>query len=337
MSMNPVIKADNVAFPTLQVPDLELQEKFLIDFGMKRVALTQDTLYMRGEGPQQYIHVSKLGEKKFLASAFYACSMEDLEKLSKTEDFSDIEALTSPGGGYKTSAVDPDGLGVEVVFGIADREPEGDLNAIEVNVGGVDTENFRRINQTKRFTKGRYPRIKRYGHYGLNSNDIEGALKWYHAHLGIIASDILKPGGEEAPTFGIFARLDRGAKPADHHCIFWLPAAMQSNGIAGLNHVSYEMVDIDDVFMGHEVLEKRGYELEWGIGRHYSGSQIFDYWRSPFQQTHEHQTDGDVFDNTVPPQIIDVTQEGDPANPEMGPSQWGPAINFETFGDERGI
>jgi hypothetical protein len=335
--MEPVIKADNVAFPTLQVPDLALQEKFLLDFGMKRVLLTKDTLYMRGEGPQQYIHVSKLGEKKFLGSAFYARSMEDLEKLSKTESFGDIVAMDSPGGGFKTSAQDPDGLGVDVVFGIADRELDSDLKAIDVNVGGVDTENFRRINEIKRFTKGAFPRIKRYGHYGLNSNDIQGALDWYHGHLGIIASDILKPGGEQGPLMGIFARLDRGAKPADHHCIFWLPAESQSNGIAGLNHVSYEMVNLDDVFMGHEILDKAGYELEWGIGRHYQGSQIFDYWRSPFQQTHEHQTDGDVFDNTFGPNIVDVMLDGDPANPEMGPSQWGPAINFETFGDERGI
>ena len=70
---------------------------------------------------------------------------------------------------------------------------------------------------------------------------------------------------------------------------------------------------------------------------HILGSQIFDYWRSPFQQIHEHQTDGDVFDNTVPPQIVDITQDGDPQNPEMGPSQWGPAINLQTFGDKRGV
>ena len=76
---------------------------------------------------------------------------------------------------------------------------------------------------------------------------------------------------------------------------------MRSNGVTGLNHVSYEMVNIDDVFMGHEILKKEGYNHEWGVGRHYQGSQIFDYWRSPFNQVHEHETDGDVFDNTVPP------------------------------------
>jgi catechol 2,3-dioxygenase-like lactoylglutathione lyase family enzyme len=335
--MSPVIKVDDVAFPTLQVPDLDLQEKFLIDFGMTRVARTEDTLYMRGDGRQAFAHVSTLGEKKFLSNAFYACAIADLEMLAKTEAFSDVEEMTSPGGGFRTVGVDPDGIGVEVVFGIEDRVLESDLAAAEVNVGGVDRENFRRINQAKRFTKGAFPRIKRYAHCGLNVTDLEASLGWYNQHLGIIASDLLKPGGEAGPLFGIFSRCDRGTKLADHHSIFFLPAQTQSNGKAGLNHVSYEMVDIDDVFMGHEILQKQGYELEWGIGRHYSGSQIFDYWRSPFGQIHEHQTDGDVFDNSFPPQVVDIMLEGDPNNPEPGPSQWGPPINMETFGDERGL
>jgi catechol 2,3-dioxygenase-like lactoylglutathione lyase family enzyme len=335
--IHPIIKADDMAYAILQVPDLDQQEKFLIDFGMTRVARTEDTLYMRGDGPQAFIHVSKLGEKKLQGNAFYACSMEDLEELAKTESFSEVEEMTSPGGGFRTFATDPDGIGVQVVYGIENRELESDLAAAEVNVGGVERENFRRFNQPKRFTKGAYPRIKRYAHCGLNVMDLEASLAWYHQHLGIIVSERLKPGGEGGPLIGIFSRCDRGGKPADHHSLFFLPAEVQSKGHPGLNHVSYEMVDIDDVFMGHEILDKQGYELEWGIGRHYQGSQIFDYWRSPFGHIHEHQTDGDVFDNTFLPQVADVMLDGDPNNPEMGPSQWGPPINMETFGDERGL
>ena len=335
--MDPIIKVDDMAFPTLQVPDLDQQEKFLLDFGMTRVTRTDDTLYMRGDGPQAFIHVTKLGEKKFLSNAFYACSMADLEKLANSEDFSDVQEMSSPGGGYCTQAVDPDGIGVQVVYGIEPRTLETDLAAAEVNVGGIERENFRRINQPKRFTKGATPRIKRYAHCGLNVMDLEASLAWYHQHLGIIASDLLKPGGEQGPLMGIFSRCDRGEKPADHHSLFFLPAPIQSNSKSGLNHVSYEMVNIDDVFMGHEILAKQGYEPEWGIGRHYQGSQIFDYWRSPFGHIHEHQTDGDVFDNTIPPQVVDILLDGDPNNPEMGPSQWGPPINMESFGDERGL
>lgn len=333
-----IIKATDVAYPTLQCPDLDIQEQFLVHFGMHTVLKTDDTLIMRGDGPQQFIEICKKGEKKFISTAFNAGSMDDLEKLSQTDSFSDIEELTTPGGGYVTKAQDPDGIGVEVVFGIKKREIDELPKPFPTNEGGQ----INRVNQLKRFNKGDTPRIIRFGHYGINSLDIEKSLEWYHEHLGIIASDILQPPsppGEEPLTAGIFARLDKGSTPTDHHSIFWLNAHLVSEGIPGLNHVSFEMLNIDDVFMGHELLKRKAkehdYELEWGVGRHYQGSQIFDYWRSPFKQVHEHQTDGDYLDNTIPPQIVNPMSDGDPDYPEFGPSQWGAAIS-ETFGNKEG-
>ena len=102
------------------------------------------------------------------------------------------------------------------------------------------------------------------------------------------------------------------------------------------------MLNIDDVFMGHEILQQKkdefDYELEWGVGRHYQGSQIFDYWRSPFKQTHEHQTDGDLLDNSISCNDINMIENtGGMPGDDPGPSQWGPPINLGTFGDKRGI
>ena len=334
------IKVKEVAYPTLQCPDLDIQEQFLIHFGMHTVQKTEDTLLMRGEGPQQFIEVCKKGEKKFIGAAFNAESLEDLEKLSKTESFADIEELHTPGGGFATKGIDPDGLEVDVLFGTKERDMDKELVPHASNEGGQKN----RINEIKRFSKGTYPKILRFGHYGINSVNIPEALKWYNNHIGIIATDIIKvpppPITEDSMTIGIFARLDRGLEPTDHHSIFWLDANLQSEGVPGLNHVSFEMVSIDDVFMGHEVLKKHAkefnYESEWGVGRHYQGSQIFDYWRSPFKQIHEHQTDGDYFDNTIPPQLIDASGDGDPKNPELGPSQWGDPISA-TFGNKEGV
>ena len=331
----PIIKVDDVAYPTLQVPDLGVQEKFLIDFGMKRVALENETLYMHGESSHRYIHVSKKGDAKFYAVAFKAAAREDLEKLSKVDGFSDIEKIDAPGGGERVWGLDPDGARVEVVFSIEHRKVDENLEAFGVNTGGMLHENFQRVNAQKRFKKGSYPRIKRFAHLGLNVTNVEASFDWYHEHFGIIISDKLMMPPDYKMCFGIFARLDRGEKLADHHAIFFLPAPVRSNGVTGLNHVSYEMVNIDDVFMGHEILKKRGYTPEWGIGRHYQGSQIFDYWRSPFDQVHEHQTDGDVFDNTAPPNNLEIDKDGNPAEPEMGPSQWGPALS-QTFANDKG-
>ena len=332
----PVIKATAVQYCTLQCPDLDIQEQFLIHFGMHTVEKTDDLLIMRGDGPQPFIEVCKKGEKKFLGATYVAESMEDLEKISKTEAFSDIEELKTPGGGYISRGKDPDGIGVDVCFGIKDRDEYEPLIPLASNEGGQ----VNRMNQRKRYVKGDLPTIVRFAHYGINTNDIPAALEWYNEHLGIIATDKLfqgDPKNPESPLMGIFARLDKGSEPADHHTIFWLPA-MLSEGKPGLNHVSFEMLQIDDVLRGHEILQRVkdefDYELEWGVGRHYQGAQVFDYWRSPFKQTREHQTDGDYFDNTFPPNEVNVTEDGLESD-GPGPSQWGPDINFDTFGDIR--
>ena len=118
----PIIKAIGVQYCTLQCPDLDVQEQFLKHFGMHTVEKTEDTLIMRGDGPQPFIEVCKKGEKKFLGATYIASSMEDLEKISKTEAFSDVEELKTPGGGFISRGTDLDGMGVEVCFGIKDRE-----------------------------------------------------------------------------------------------------------------------------------------------------------------------------------------------------------------------
>ena len=40
----PLIKVTDVAYPTLQCPDLDIQEQFLVDFGMHTVSKSDDTL-----------------------------------------------------------------------------------------------------------------------------------------------------------------------------------------------------------------------------------------------------------------------------------------------------
>ena len=79
-----MIKVIDVAYPILQVPSLNKQEAFLKDFGLVTTKKTSTELYMQGLGPHKFIHKTIKGKKKFIGSAFYAKSMNDLNKLSKT-------------------------------------------------------------------------------------------------------------------------------------------------------------------------------------------------------------------------------------------------------------
>jgi catechol 2,3-dioxygenase-like lactoylglutathione lyase family enzyme len=321
------IKVRDIAFSIVQVPDLELLEKFLFDFGMSQAALENDTLYMHGAGSQQYIHVAQKGERAFIGHAFYADSIKDLEKLSKLESFSDIEELSSPGGGNKVSGLDPDGIEVQVVYGIEEREVDIDLlTPNPSNLGGKGKENFKRINKTKRVGKPRSSVIKKLGHAGINVTDPKVSLTWYNQHLGFIPTDIVEVPNTDIYA-AIFARCDLGDELTDHHT-FLIQSNLGSEGKSGLNHISFEVVDIDDVFLGHEVLKEKGYRHEWGIGRHFLGSQIFDYWRSPYGHIYEHMTDSDVFDNK---------KEVEKTSIEIAAGmQWGPDIT-NTFGNKEGV
>jgi hypothetical protein len=87
----------------------------------------------------------------------------------------------------------------------------------------------------------------------------------------------------------------------------------------GLNHLSFEVQNIDDVMLGHEHLrETRKYEHVWGLGRHVLGSQIYDYWKDPWGRVHEHWTDTDVLNvhaaaNLLPAEEGLNSQWGQPA------------------------
>ena len=79
--------------------------------------------------------------------------MDDLHKLSESESFSKVEELTTPGGSFVTRAMDPDGIGVEVVYGIENRPDYDEVAPYPTNEG----TNVNRVNQIKRY-KGSYPR-----------------------------------------------------------------------------------------------------------------------------------------------------------------------------------
>ena len=200
------------------------------------------------------------------------------------------------------------GLEIEVVHGIEAAAPLADIDPRPLNMG----TKFQRIGAVQRIKAGP-SRIKRFGHLALNVADVQTTLEWYHARFGLIASDWinLAPG----MPVGVFTRCDKGADPADHHSIL-IASALGAGGATGLNHVSWEVCDIDDVHAGSDHLKAKGRRHEWGIGRHLLGSQVFDYWRDPWGRIHEHWTDGDQLDASVP--------AGDNTIDVAAASQWGP-------------
>jgi catechol 2,3-dioxygenase-like lactoylglutathione lyase family enzyme len=299
----PVIKAYDLAYGRLRSPDLDRQEEFLTDFGMLRSARTKNALYMRGTDAPHHIHVTELGEPRYVGIAVHAASMDDLDKVSKTPGASRIEDIDEPGGGKRVRLTDPDGYQVEVICGMARIDP------IPVKRPAVNSgeDKLRRKGELFRIECGP-SHIKRFGHFVIMSKNFAKVLAWYRETLGFRCSDDVYA-SEKSNIVGSFNRLDRGEDYVDHHAFFCIRGDKN-----GLNHLSYEAADIDDIMVGHEHLRSKGsYQHMWGIGRHLIGSQFFDYWADPWGRVHEHWADTDVLNAHTPANLI-----------ERGPGTAGP-------------
>jgi len=307
----PVIKVTDLAYVRVRVPDLDRAEKFLTDFGLVRAERTADALYMRGTGAAHHVHVAELGEPKFLSLAFLASREADLQALSQLPGASKVEQIGEPGGGQRVRLVDPDGNGIEVVHGIAAVTPIAH-ECLPLNDA---TQGLRRAGKLARHTR-RAAKVLRIGHAVLMSCNSEAMVAWYQETLGLLCSDeVLAPDNKLALSFN---RLDRGDEYVDHHVLL-----IEAGPKRGLNHVAYEIHDIDDLMLGHEHLLARGYENVWGIGRHVYGGQIFDYWMDSWDFMYEHWTDTDRVNATFRG-VMDGTLES--AN---GP--WGAAVPERFF------
>ena len=291
----PVIKAVDLAYGRLRSPDLDKQEEFLTAFGMVRADRTKNALYMRGTDPAHHLHVTELGEPKFVGIAFHAGSLEDLEKLARVEGASPIEEIDEPGGGKRVRLTDPDGYQIEIIHGM-EQLPKIPLNRPPVNTGEDKTQRRNAL-----YYKGveRGPsHVKRFGHFVLMTPNFEKMLGWYRDTLGFRCSDDVYADSKDN-IVGSFNRLDRGDDYVDHHAFFCIRGDK-----SGLNHFSYEAADIDDIMIGHEHMKSKGYEHFWGIGRHSLGSQVFDYWGDPWGRVHEHWADTDVLNASIAPNLV---------------------------------
>jgi catechol 2,3-dioxygenase-like lactoylglutathione lyase family enzyme len=290
------IKVTDVAFGRLQSPDLDKQEEFLTNFGMVRVERTKNALYMRGTNEKHHLHVTQLGEPKFLGFAMFAKSEDDLKTIAKAPGASGIENIDEPGGGKRVRLKEPNGYTIEVVHGIQKLPP------IKFERQPINwRENlFERKGDLMRL-KREPATVMRMGHAVMGAPDVKKTVQWFRETLGLIQSDDVYAGNPNN-VIGSFNRTDCGDDYVDHHVFF---CAM--NPKAGLNHFSYEVADVDDVFIGHEHLKAMGkYEHMWGIGRHLLGSQIYDYWADPWGRVHEHWTDSDRLNAKNGSNLLDV-------------------------------
>ena len=302
--MMPVIKVRDLAYGRLRSPDLDAQEEFLTHFGLIRAARTPNALYMRGTDARHHLHVTEKGDPKFVGFAYLAASEDDLHKLAKAPGASAVEKIDEPGGGQRVRLTEPNGFQIEVVHGIEDLPPIA-VPRQEMNTG---REPLRR-RELMRLPKSPAP-IKRIGHGVFGTPKVKETVQWFRDTLGFICSDDVYAGSKDN-LIGSFNRVDCGDEFVDHHTLFCV-----HNERAGMNHMSFEVPDVDAVLADHEYIARLGkYEHMWGVGRHLLGSQVYDYWADPWGRVHERWADTDRLNARTPGTLLSAE--------EALRSQWG--------------
>jgi catechol 2,3-dioxygenase-like lactoylglutathione lyase family enzyme len=147
-------------------------------------------------------------------------------------------------------------------------------------------------------------------HIVLHTPDIKKTVAFYERHLGFRVSDWLG-------DFMCFIRCNEV-----HHSIAFLP------GPPCLNHVAYEMRDLDEMMRGAGRLLKAKVQLKWGPGRHTAGNNTFSYFHDPAGNTLEYTAEVERVDDatwqpTVYPPGFDVTDQWGTSVLSDGPQRMG--------------
>jgi catechol 2,3-dioxygenase len=145
-------------------------------------------------------------------------------------------------------------------------------------------------------------RPRKLSHVVLNCRSAEHATEFFVDLLGFRLSDRT-------------AMMDFIRCNADHHSL-----AFVRTGRSSLNHVAFEMPGFDALMRATGRMKDAGYPVEWGVGRHGPGNNIFNYFIDPHGFVIEYTSDVD--------QIVDEAAHrvGTPADWKWPPGRidrWG--------------
>ena len=211
-------------------------------WGLREVVRSAHAGFFRGTGP--YHHILGLFERTtpaLLRVTFDAPDRAAVDELYAAVDAAKVGPVEEP------HALTGPGGG----YGFGFKDPE-DRNLAIVAAVADHADAANEPDRPHKIT-----------HVNLNSGTPARTAEFFIETLGFALAD-------ETDIF-FFLRCN-----SDHHSI-----VIHRDTAATLNHVAFEMPDLDSVMRGGGRLKDNGYPIEWGPGRHGAGNNVFCYFAGP--------------------------------------------------------
>jgi catechol 2,3-dioxygenase-like lactoylglutathione lyase family enzyme len=225
------------------VPDLDRSVAFYCDlWGLAVARRESEVVWLRASGPEHHILTLRRKESpRFLRVNFAAPDRDAVDQLYAQVIESGAATLGRP------AEMDEPGRG----YGFAFLDLEG--------------REFRVLSDVERGKDGDVPADKPFklAHVVLNSSMADDERVLFGGATGFRLSD--------QTAMMDFLRCNN-----DHHSI-----AFARNGNAALNHVAFEMPSWDGLMRGCGRMKQNGFNVEWGVGRHGPGDNVFAYFAEP--------------------------------------------------------
>jgi catechol 2,3-dioxygenase-like lactoylglutathione lyase family enzyme len=204
-----------------------------------------------------------------------------------------LESVASDLERDRTVHIDADGTvhssddsGICIGFRVFPRKPLGVIAA-------QDENNLARVARWNRHRKW-YERAspKQINHVVFGVPNIDAGVEFYTRRLGFRVTDIMR-------GFGMFMRCD-GRN--DHHNLFLFRAPKLL-----FSHVSFAVETIDELMVGANDMQRRGWKSDVGLGRHRISSLMFYYIGSPAGGQSEYSADSDYLTDDWQPRLWDAS------------------------------
>jgi catechol-2,3-dioxygenase len=246
----------------LGVTDLERSTRFYCDsWGLRQVSSADGARYLRSSGAEHHVLcLRQVSAARLLGITLAAASPAAVNALH-------AKALDGGATVAREPATLPASAGGG--YGLTLAGPEGLMVTLSCDVAAAAAI------AADRSTPATLT------HVVINTGDMPAQRQFFLDFLGFRVSDSTE-------------RMEFLRCGSDHHTI-----ALAYGDALSLNHAAFEMADIDSLMYGAGRLTGDGYDIEWGLGRHGPGNNVFTYFVDPDGFVVEYTTEMEQIDENA--------------------------------------